>query len=290
MNLLVQRNTKRQVVLQLMHWLGFERGSNFQTLGSLTEETSKFYSCSRYHSLESQCMHTPLGVPYKLHMVLFHSAAIHEVFSTKTIPDYTLIFMANCGVTPILQFALGNAWGLWLKNIKVSLLFQATVFVQRANGFGWVWGFSHWVHHEARAFYGVTSKIPPLDSMLNFDADVKKMTARRPMCKPFFLQATFSSNVMFFFTVARTWTPLQVSSHLTPSRTPHTHIHVHTSKHTKVHFEKVMDFQTGHSPHWNRPLPRWPRPWSPGGIHVPRGHTHIQHTQDNLSHGGFQVS
>ncbi len=31
---------------------------------------------------------------------------------------------------------------------------------------------------DARSFSGLTSKIPPLDSMLNFDADVKKTTAR----------------------------------------------------------------------------------------------------------------
>ncbi len=31
---------------------------------------------------------------------------------------------------------------------------------------------------DARAFSELTSKIPPLGSMLNFDADVKKTTAR----------------------------------------------------------------------------------------------------------------
>ena len=34
---------------------------------------------------------------------------------------------------------------------------------------------------DARSFSGPTSKIPPLGSMLNFDADVKTMTARHPM-------------------------------------------------------------------------------------------------------------
>ncbi len=33
---------------------------------------------------------------------------------------------------------------------------------------------------DARSFLAVTSKIPPLGSMLNFDADVKKTTARHP--------------------------------------------------------------------------------------------------------------
>ncbi len=31
---------------------------------------------------------------------------------------------------------------------------------------------------NAQSFFGLTSKIPPLASMLNFDADVKKATAR----------------------------------------------------------------------------------------------------------------
>ena len=31
---------------------------------------------------------------------------------------------------------------------------------------------------DARSFFGLTSKIPPLDSMLNFDADVKKIRPR----------------------------------------------------------------------------------------------------------------
>ncbi len=74
MNLLVQRNTKWQLVLQLKLCLRFERGSKCQILGSLTDEASKLYSCSRDHRLELQCMQTPLGVLYKLHMVSFHSA------------------------------------------------------------------------------------------------------------------------------------------------------------------------------------------------------------------------
>ncbi len=35
-NLLVQRNTTWQLVLELKRWLGFERGSKWQILGSLT--------------------------------------------------------------------------------------------------------------------------------------------------------------------------------------------------------------------------------------------------------------
>ncbi len=34
---------------------------------------------------------------------------------------------------------------------------------------------------DARSLFGLTSKIPSIGSMLNFDADVKEMTARHPM-------------------------------------------------------------------------------------------------------------
>ncbi len=39
MNLVVQRNTKQVLVLQLKPWLGFERGSKCQMLGSVTDKT-----------------------------------------------------------------------------------------------------------------------------------------------------------------------------------------------------------------------------------------------------------
>ena len=89
-------NTKWQLVLQLKPWLGFERGSKYQILGSLTEETSKFYSCSRDHRLESQCMQTPLGVLYKLHMVSFHSALM-RCFSPEYFLNFTLTFFGKLG-------------------------------------------------------------------------------------------------------------------------------------------------------------------------------------------------
>ncbi len=107
MNLLVQRNTKWQLVLQLKLWVEFEKYSKCQILGSLTDETSKFYSCSRHHRQESQCMQTPLGIPYKLHMVSFHSAPMRYI-PPKKCPDYTLTFLASWGVTQILQLAIGN--------------------------------------------------------------------------------------------------------------------------------------------------------------------------------------
>ncbi len=34
---------------------------------------------------------------------------------------------------------------------------------------------------DPRSFLGLTSKITPLDAMLNLDADVKKTTARHPL-------------------------------------------------------------------------------------------------------------
>ena len=34
---------------------------------------------------------------------------------------------------------------------------------------------------DVRSFVALTSKIAPLDGMLNFDADVKKMIAHHPM-------------------------------------------------------------------------------------------------------------
>ncbi len=37
---------------------------------------------------------------------------------------------------------------------------------------------------EMRSLFVLTLKIPPLHSMLNFDADVKKTTARHPVGKP----------------------------------------------------------------------------------------------------------
>ena len=39
-------------------------------------------------------------------------------------------------------------------------------------------GFTHWPLGDTRSFSGLTSRILPLGSMLNFDADVKKTTAR----------------------------------------------------------------------------------------------------------------
>ncbi len=53
-------------------------------------------------------------------------------------------------------------------------------------------GFSHWWR---AVVFGLTSKILPLGSTLNFDADVKKTTARHPMWKPLHVlpnQATFT--------------------------------------------------------------------------------------------------
>ncbi len=41
---------------------------------------------------------------------------------------------------------------------------------------------------DARSFWRLTSKIPPLGSMLNFDADVKKMNARHQCENRFSLQ------------------------------------------------------------------------------------------------------
>ena len=49
---------------------------------------------------------TPWGTLQVAHGVI--SFCSDEVFSTKKCPDYSLTFLASCGVTQILQLALGN--------------------------------------------------------------------------------------------------------------------------------------------------------------------------------------
>ncbi len=113
MNLLVQRNTKWQLVLELKLWLGFERGSKCQILDYLTDEASKFYSCSRHHRLESQCMQVPCGLVHKLDIVSFHSALMRW-FPVKNFLTIPLHF-----------------WQIWVQLRFFNLHLEMTLLVQR---------------------------------------------------------------------------------------------------------------------------------------------------------------
>ncbi len=51
---------------------------------------------------------------------------------------------------------------------------------------------------DARSFFGLTSKIPPLGSLLNFDADIKKMIARH-QCENRFPRSKLTSLEVTWF-------------------------------------------------------------------------------------------
>ncbi len=59
---------------------------------------------------------------------------------------------------------------------KRVLVFECCISMTRSEGV--------FTQGDARSFFGLTSKISPLGSMLNFDADVKKMTARHQYENP----------------------------------------------------------------------------------------------------------
>ncbi len=93
-------------------------------------------------------------------------------------PRTRVSLAAACSSTPV--GSKSNAFGSRLIAWKVS----RPTGGQRNNK-----GFSHWV--TRCHFFGLTSKIPTLGSMLNFDADVKETTA----CENLHIQI-FATNVL----------------------------------------------------------------------------------------------